>query len=310
MQTAFKVTTLALVTFFPGCTTERVTTEFESLEAALSETSKAIEPKLKPGLEQDRQNEITAAARAGDTWFLSDDCNFTVAGDNTVLPSSACRVMKVRVGERTPAIGRATALNRRLSTLKTYVSALGLLMDASLEEEVVSAYSAALAAFGNLGEAGDIDSLLEFIADRQDDEEKQKAVISAAIAQLRYNRMRTVVLASERDFATVAREAQLDIQLLGLEPEVASRAEALRRANEAVLIADTDNTAAYRAALVSLETEHAAFMKYFEGTHIYAIGLVSQTHTRLAEALRRPGSAEDVLSYLESLKALADKLGE
>lgn len=310
MRTASRVLAAAVLAIVPACTTERVKTDFESLEAALSETSEAIEPNLKPRLEQDRQQEISAAARAGDSWFLSNDCNFTVAGENTVLPSSACNVMKVKVGEREPVIGQATALNRRLNTLKAYVTALGLLMDATLEEEVVSAYSAALAAFGDLGEAGEIDSLLEFIADRQDDKEKEETVISAAIAQLRYNRMRSVVLASEQDFATVAREAQLDIQILNLEPEFASRAEKLRRANDAALIADTGNTEAYRAALVSLETEHAAFMEYFEGTHIYAIGLVSQAHTSLAEVLRRPGSAEDVLSYLESLKALADKLGE
>jgi len=153
MRPLFAVVSVSAFSLFvSACTTERVETEFSALDAALKSADAKVSPLLAPGLEEARQAEITASAQAGDPWFLSDGCNQVLSLDETA-PLTSCEVETVAIGDRAPAQNNATAAKRKLDTLRAYVAALELLMDSSLETEVTTSYSAALAAFGALGEA-------------------------------------------------------------------------------------------------------------------------------------------------------------
>jgi len=148
--------------------------------------------------------------------------------------------------------------------------------------------------------------LVDFIKKRQDNKAKTDAVVSEAVATLRYRKMREVVLKSDEDVRAVARELQLNLINLDVDKGFKAESDALRDANIAVLTADTNNPVAYRAAIVDLQTQHESFMKFYEKTAVYQVGLIGQVHGTLASALASPGSAEDILSYLESLKQLIE----
>ncbi|MCR8547241.1 hypothetical protein M4578_05340 [Salipiger sp. P9] len=292
-----------------GCTTDRVATEFGDLKTAFDETKSAIEPKLAPGLEADRQAEISAAAANRDIWTLGNDCSNELA-TGVFLPSATCTLEKIRVGDRAPVIGEATALKRKLTVLSAYLGSLEALSDATLESDLNAAYATAVASFSDLSKAAELEDLTTFLAERQANAEKSGAVVSAAVSALRYKRMRSVVLASDEDVRQIVRESVLHALNLGVDPKLPGAVADLRAADQAVLLADSSDTAAYRAAMVALENKHSAFMTYYRGTLTYRLTLVAELHGKLAAALRSHGSAEDVVAYLESLRALSDLLKE
>lgn len=302
-------TSILILCMLSSCSTTRVTTEFDALSDLAEKTEKRLAPELKPGLEAAAEAELSASAAAGDAWFLSDDCSFVVVGDTSV-PATNCTIEKVVIGDRPPEQNEATSAKRKMAALTTYVSALSLLMDASLEEEVVSAYSSAIAAFSDFASATESASLLNFLKERADAKDAETAVVSEAIATLRYTKMRSVVLKSDRDVATVARELQLHLVNLGIDNDFRSKSRSLTEKNVAVLEYDVDALGAegYKSAIKALQAEHSAFMKYYQGTSIYDVGMIAHVHSTLADALRSPDSPEEVIDYLESLKTLVEKV--
>lgn len=306
------ISILLLPVLLLACTTDRVSTEFGALNTAITEAGKQITPLLDPKLEQARQQELTASAQAGDPWFLSEDCR-VLLNDSVAVPSSSCHVTHLPLGDRPPVQTEATAIRRKLDVLTAYVGALELLMDASNDTAITESYSTALAAFGDLGNAAKARELIDFVAKRQRQSETQAVdkVVPAVIATLRYNRMRSVVTSSNADVKDVVRELQLHLINLGLDKDsrqrsILQRREALTAANEKVLGFDTSDAAGYRAAIVNLQAEQKAFMAFYQTTAVYKIGLVAEVHGALDKALRNPGSFEDVVGYLETLKSLIE----
>ena len=289
-----------------GCTTDRVTTELDQLSSVIRSANATIIPALKPDLEQDRIDTIADAASAGDSWFLSDDCPqflYGVAG----VPLENCVITKVTFGDREPYIGLATATKRKLETLSLYLLSLEALADSKLEAEVTQNYAAALGAFSSLNSSIDNANLTAFLHDRSAKKEKTDAVISAAISTLRYNRMKSVVLRSNASVVTLVREIQDNLILLDFDKGYSDRVDKLQELNNAALSIDpVSEPKAYEASLLALESGHAEFIKYVKTTQIYKIGLIARVHSELADALESSGSTEDMLSYLESLRELAD----
>jgi len=300
---------LAFAILVQGCTTDRVQPELTGLGQAFRDTRKAMAPRLEAGLERDRQAEITAAAQAGDVWTLGEGCT-AQAATGVFVPDATCALEKVRIGDRPPLIGEATALDRKMTALSVYLSALEALSDADAEDDLNDAYLLALGALSDFGKAAELDGLSEFLAERRANREKAGGVTSAGVSALRFARMRSVVLAADTDVRRLTGEAILHVLNLDLEPGFAGRVARLRAADEAVLLADASDPVAYRAALVGLEQEHAAFMDYYEGTVVYRLALVADLHHDLARVLAGAGAPEDVVSYLKRLKALAGLLRE
>lgn len=297
-----------------GCTTDRVSTEFGALNDALKAADTQVSPLLAPGLEAARQAELTASAQAGEAWFLSDGCRVLLKNDVDV-PTSSCRVVQLPLGDRPPARNEATSARRKMDTLSAYVGALELLMDASADTAITESYAVALGAFKDLGDASKSQDLIDFVAKRQRESELEKvnAVVPAAVAALRYNRMKSVVRQSNADVATVTRELQLHLVNLGVDGGISTdprnlrqRIADLNQKNIDVLSFDTSDAAGYRAAILALQAEHEAFMAYYHTTVVYKVGLVAEVHSALDAALRNPGSVEDVVGYLETLKSLVE----
>ena len=297
-----------------ACTTERVSTEFGTLSDALSAADAQVTPLLEPSIEAARQAELTISAQRGDAWFLSEGCG-DLLGDVVVAPSSSCQVVNLPLGDRPPVQNEATSARRKMDTLSSYVGALELLMDASTDTAITESYAAALSAFADLGAATGSKELIDFVADRQRKSERANVdrFVPPAVATLRYNRMRTVVRDSNVAVATVVRELQLHLLNLGVDKgtaqdprDLSQRIAELNRLNQGVLSFDTTDENGYREAIVLLQNEHRLFMDFYKNTSVYKVGLVSEVHNALDEALRNPGNVEDVVGYLESLKSLIE----
>ncbi|TCP42107.1 hypothetical protein [Rhodovulum marinum] len=300
---------LAVAILIQGCSTDRVQPELTGLGRAFEDTRKAMAPRLAAGLERDRQAEITAAAQAGDVWTLGEGCA-AQAATGVFVPDITCSLEKIRMGDRPPVVGEATALNRKMTALSVYLGALEALSDAKAEEDLNDAYLLALGALSDFGAAAELEGLSGFLAERRANREKAGAAIMSGVSALRFARMRAVVRAADPDVRRLAGEAILHVLNLNLDPGFTDRLAALRAADEAVLLTDSSDPVAYRAALAALETEHADFMEYYEGTLVYRLALVAELHHDLARVLDRPGEAKAVLSYLKRLKALSKLLRE
>ncbi|MGC9417717.1 MAG: hypothetical protein ACP5EN_01985 [Rhodovulum sp.] len=300
---------LVLTFLVQGCSTDLVQPELSGLDKAFQETRKAMAPRLAAGLERDRQAEITAAAQAGDVWTLGEGCG-AQAATGVFVPDITCSIEKISMGDRPQVVGEATALDRKMTALSVYLGALEALSDAKAEDDLNDSYALALAAFLDFGKAAELDGLADFLAERRANRDKVEAVVTSGISALRFARMRAVVRAADPDVRRLVGEAILHVLNLDLDPGFAGRVADLRAADEAVLLADNSNPAAYRAALVALEKEHANFMEYYEGTLVYRLALVAELHQDLARVLNSPGEAEAILSYLKRLKALSKLLRE
>lgn len=297
-----------------ACTTERISTEFGALNDALAATDKQITPLLEPGIEAAHQADLTASAEAGDAWFLSDGCRVLLKDDITV-PTSSCQVINLPLGDRQPMQNESTSARRKLDTLSAYIGALELLMDASSDTAITESYSAALTAFADLGTEADAKELVDFVAKRQRKNEKEKVdkVVPAVVATLRFNRMRSVVRASNADVVTVVRELQLHLLNLDVDKGIAQdtrslsqRMSDMKKMNEDLLSFDTSDAIGYRVAIVALQSEKKKFMDFFQKSAVYKVGLVTEVHTALDKALSSPGNVEGVVKYLESLKSLIE----
>jgi hypothetical protein len=305
---------IILLGSFSACTTERVSTEFGALNEALAAANTQVTPLLEPGIEAARQSELTASAKAGDAWFLSEGCRILLK-DDVVVPTSSCRLVNLPLGDRPPVQNEATSAQRKLDTLSAYVGALELLMDASSDTAITESYSAALVAFSDLGAAADAKDLIEFIAKRQRANEKEKVdkVVPAVVATLRFNRMRSVVRTSNESVATVVRDLQLHLLNLGVDKgnnkdprSLAQRISDLNNMNEELLLFDTSDAIGYRAAIVALQSREKEFMDFFQKSAVFKVGLVAEVHTALDKALRNPGNVDNVVGYLETLKSLIE----
>jgi hypothetical protein len=293
-----------------GCTTQYVQTEFSKVNDAF-ETAKAdIDPKLKKGLEIDRQAEITAAAVNGDVWTLSEDCYFQISTAD-YLPSDSCAIEKIAFGDRPSYVGSATALKRKLDVISIYLTALAALSEAKLETELSSAYDLALSAFSDLSKTAELSELAAFLSDRQKEREDTKTVAEASIRALRYQMMRSVVLNSDRNVRQVVKEAIaiiLNDPALGIDTQLKNDLNKLRTADAELLEVDRSDSVVYRAKLVALEKTHSDFTTAYKKTTTYKLVAIADLHGKLATALRSGGSVADTVAYLKSLKVLYNLL--
>lgn len=296
--------------FLAACSTERVSTELDDLSDHTGDVAAAIAPKLQPGLRAEAEQELRIAAEARDAWFLDDTCPQVIDGVPSVSLDD-CTILKIPNGDREPYLGQARALDRRMTVLTAYVDALDALSDAALEEEVVESYAGAIAALKSLGQTAESERLAAFVAEREKRQEKVGAVVTEAIAALRFARLRDVVTASDAAVQDLVRETQLGVIKLGLEPNYLQRVRELRQVNEDVLTsAVTGPTDLHLANLKLLEAELESFKEYYAKTLLYDLGLIARFHHDLAGALKDPGSTDEVIAYLGSLKDLKDKLEE
>ncbi|WP_147115332.1 hypothetical protein [Tateyamaria sp. syn59] len=290
-----------------ACTTDRVRTDFDSLSDVATRTREALAPRIAPALEAERQAEITAAAQNGDTWLLSEGCAAVLNADASVA-TSACRIEKIPTGNRTPTLGPASALDRRMKILEAYIASLDLLTDPSLEGELVTAIDSFIDGLDNLGTATESDALLAFAEQRREKRKDTETVVTAAISGLRYTKMRGAVLQNEDTVADLVRTIQLSLIELGLEPGFVSRRQRLRAAEERSELTEVSDVADYRDALATLETEHTAFMEYYKETLLYRVGLIEEAHSALARQFRDGASAKEVSEYLKVLVAVSDSI--
>lgn len=291
-----------------SCTTARVAPEIETFAEAVADTGKAVTPLLRPSLRAEADQALTVAAERGDVWLLTDACRDMIRARPGAL-AETCGIERIRTDESPRPIGAATAATRRMGVLVDYVAALELLADAGTDREVTEAYGAALAGLENLGKAAPSEGLAGIVAALKGRRGQTDRVVSYAVGALRFNRMRSVVTRADPDVQEVVRDIQLSLFQLRADPEYHRLADALIAAEEAALVADPADPVAYRAALAGLEAAHAAFFAHYDSSIYVKVGRIAVAHAALARTLRRPGSAEEAIDYIKSLRALAAQIG-
>jgi hypothetical protein len=251
---------------------------------------------------------VAQAAANGESWMLSDACT-QMTDLSSAVPAGDCEVRKDRFDNNPRTIGPAEAAQRKLAVLTEYVASLNALASAQSEGAVTSAWAAAVSSAKQLAAASGSNGLGEFVGDLEASKPKTDALVSFAIRSLRYAKLKDVVTASDAAVFEVSRAVQLELQALDADPEFTRLAGALKQADTNALgLNETTPETEYRETLTELERAHIAFMKHYDTSIYVQVGRIGTAHRTLSDALRSPGSAEAVVTYLEELKGLANAL--
>ena len=227
-----------------ACTTDRVTTDFNKLNEVADQAHDSLIPRLAPTLARERQAQITAAARKKDFWFLSDACQAILRGADA-SEATSCSITRVSAEGTSVPQGQGMALYRRMNVIHTYVGALAVLTDPSVENDLMSAADALVDSLGELGAANVSDDLLAFVEKRLTSRKGTRTVVTTAISGLRYRKMRGIVLNNDDNVSSLVREIQVGIVNLKLEPAFASWSARLRAADARMRNTDPDNVGEY-----------------------------------------------------------------
>ena len=288
-----------------ACTTARVEPEIKTFAESVAQTRADSAAVIAAALPGEHEAEIAEAANNGDAWYLSDGCT-SMSRLTTTEAAGACDIVRDRFDSSPRPVGPATAAGRKLAILDDYVQALNQLANAQSDAAVTTAWAAALGSVSDLAAAAGSNGLGAFAAKLDAARPKTDPAVSFAIRSLRYAKLRSVVTQSDDAVFEVTRAIQLELRDLGADPEFTRLAADMDAANAAALALDsTTPKLQYAAALAELERSHAAFVAYYDKSIYVRVGRIGTAHRALARALRSPGSAENVVTYLEELKALA-----
>ena len=297
-----RVIYFAAIVAIAACTTEPVETELDQFSRAVRGTTSDVEKLLESGIASEADARLVQAGKNRDFWQLSSECRDVIAGTAN-FPIEACEInRKVRFPDQ-PYKEPAGAVARKLGVLSAYVTALDGLANAQLESDVTANFGAAVGALKDLGSAAESKKLVEMLDRQAARQDKTDAIVERAIAALRYNKLKKVVISSDAAVAELIREIQLGLIGQGLVPEYSTRAEALNTANKAAG-ASALSGEGHQANLVALEREHKRFAEFYKTTLVYELAVAARNHAALARALKSPGSPEDITNYLISLGEL------
>jgi hypothetical protein len=291
-----------------ACSTERFAPGVEKVAVATKKIDADLEPLLRPLLEERRIAARDKAAGDNFRFAINESC-LDLTFLRATPPATRCEIDVTPFGDAAPPPNLPADLARKMDVLGDYVGALGILASAESEDELFAALAVARTSLGELGEAASSETLTELSEDLTKNKEAIEGVGRAAFDALRYSRLKSVVTESDGAVGELAVEIQKAIYALNLDPVFKAKAERLTTANQAVAISRGQG-APYVQAVAELEAAQGDFVASYDRTLIGRVGLVAQAHRGLAQALRNPNSPEDVVTYLEALRALADTIRE
>lgn len=283
--------------------------------------------RLKGDQEAVRQYRLDVSARDQHLVAISDGCrDLRVRREGASTPNCGIETT-VPVNRRTPSIEpplvNAIDADRKLQGISNYLEALTALANATTETDIQNAYAAAIGSFQALADeaaASDIASLLKSL---DENKETFDATASFAVQNLRTRRLKSVVLSNNEAFQAVVRETEAKLIALQVDPEYLLALDNLIDTDEQTLLAygavklanDANDMAtlataeaAYRAQLDALYAAERRFTAARDGSVYAKLSALRVSHAALAERLRRPASVDETLTFLKSIKAVADTL--
>ncbi|MEM1078666.1 MAG: hypothetical protein AAGI09_09090 [Pseudomonadota bacterium] len=279
-----------------ACTSVAVDEEIKSAKSLLAETSKALEPTLKPAAEAEFAQARGAMIRAGEPIARLENCK----DSNAYLLTPDCRlVSKVVVSPDQPV--NATQVRQLLVAMDLYLDGIAQIAtseDSAKINEATSALTASLV-------GAKTDGLSAFAPLAGVFEGRQDAVASALgflAEQARISSLKRIVGDADKVW-----NSELPIAAAYF-PEsdamITARSQLLLDEKAAEALLRRGDEAAYDIAMRALQEDYDAVIKLQRTSPAYAFFLLRRVHGDLAAKLNGNASPQDVLQTLREIEAI------
>lgn len=324
--------TIAAPLFLAACTAVDVSDELSVVSAAATALDGSVRTAdFNGSLVQNREDmrlyRLNVSARDQHLVSISDGCkDLLVRREGASAPNCVLETTvpeSRQIPSMDPPSVNAIDVDRKLKGISSYLGALTELANATTETEIQNAYAAAIGAFQALDDEADASAIASIVKSLEDNEETFDAAVTFAVQNLRARRLKSVVLARDGAFQTVVRETEAKLIALQVDPEYTQALDdlidtdedtsdaylELKLANDAGdVVALGAAETAYRAQLDALYAAEQRFTAARDGSVYGKLSALRVAHSALAQRLRRPASVDETLTFLESIKAVADTL--
>lgn len=291
----------ALVLLLASCSTPDISTEAGLFADAVGTVSGEYETAVGANADAVREAEIEALVRDRTKTLSLDGACEGYAADTAGITIADCKVIRP---ELVYAEGTAARAAIQIGRVRDYVEALSLLASSQTEADIGIAAAALIDSVDKLAVATTSKGLIDFAAPLTARKDAIAEVLTFAVRQQRYRLLRKVTsdvdLPLRRILISLTETAVSSGQ-----PSVRDSYEKLRAAQNRMddtLIDGSD--AEYRAAIKAFLAAQEAYAS-FSGQGLTArLRLIADTHSALAQRLRRPASLEEIVALLEQLKAI------
>ena len=291
-----------------ACSTEPVEPDLLDLKNRIEETSSELQAPLSAAIRREDEQRLIQSANNFDIWLLNPECHEILNG-NVDVELASCEIDRLARTDEPVFIGPATGADRQLAVLQTYLISIHGLSTAQSEADIKENLNTALGILNEVGTAAEARGILSFVKSREAGRERRDAIIDAGVRAYRYQKLRSVVTSASGDVEILTREIQLQLIAAGIVPDYLSNVENLRSAEtNALLSSEGGNSIAHLENIRALQSQRNDFINYYKGTVLFDLSQIANNHNALAATLRSPGSPEDYVEYLKSLKTLADTL--
>jgi hypothetical protein len=201
------------------------------------------------------------------------------------------------------SLGRASL---QLDLIAEYVSALTLLATSKSSAEVASATGAAIASLGQLGAATGSDGLSSVAAKLKERTPGITGALTFALEQKRFRLLRQITADADEPLQRILRSLEQTAVARG-ERSADDAFREFTAANAAMDDAKLDGSdPEYRLAIRNFLAAHEAYVRFAKTGLTMRLRLIAQTHAAVADRLKRPANAEDIVALLEKLKSIEE----
>lgn len=315
-----------------ACAAVDVSDELSVVSEAANAIDKSVRTasfnaRLKANQETVRQYRLDVSARDQHLVAISDGCrDLRARREGASTPSCVIETI-VPVSRKTPSIEpppvNAIDVDRKLQGISSYLGALSALANATTETDIQNAYAAAIGSFQALADEAAASEIAALVKSLNENKETFDAAVTFAVQNQRARRLKSVVLSQNGAFQTVVRETEAKLIALAVDLDYVQALDGLIDTDEQTLFAygavklanDAGDMAAlataeaaYRAQLDALYAAERRFTAARDASVYGKLSALRVSHAALAERLSRPASVDETLTFLDSIKAIADTL--
>lgn len=302
-----------------GCSSIDVSSELQLLEQSMIGIDASVTKLLKSKVAAELDLLPAEAAKNGEQWSLSEDCNAvgttasfvsSPSNDEKIIANlSDCKIEKVVKASAIIKQSDAQVAKRKIAGLTEYISALTALASANSETEIIQGVVALSSSVGKLNAEVSSKSFSNFVRKLKKNEDKISSSVKFTIENLRAQRMRKVVIEMQEPFRQTVKDVKSFLYALEINIEFKEARADLKIAKDEAEDAGANNNIHDREiAFRNLQKKHKAFLRIGSQSIYIKLDYLEQSHSLLADRLSKNPSIEEILNFLESLKALTDTL--
>jgi hypothetical protein len=278
------------------------------LSKSTSSVANSIDATLADQTRIERIRHLEFLAENDGTILLSAECDDLVTATNLSSPA-LCRIREAQDKSIPEPVMEAQAVRRKVAGLRTYVDTLALIASSQSETDILAGYQALQAATGDLAKATESKGIAEFAKRMADRRASVSTITRFAVENLRMRMLRKLVTQYDGAVSQVVAEARAILFKLNVDPKYTSLYAKMKEASDAVKQADAkDDKAAFVQSALALEKAQKEFTDYVPSSIYAKLSDIAFAHSALKGRLSRNASPEEVLKFIEAIKAVADSL--